>query len=131
MVAAALLNNDGKILVQKRKADGAHGGLWEFPGGKLEPGESPESGLIRELVEELGIRLEADSLEWVASSSEPADPDQARKPIVIELYTCRTWQGEPQCLDAQQLGWFAPAELAGLNMPPLDVDMIPALLRAI
>lgn len=115
--------------MQKRRADRAHGGLWEFPGGKLEAGEAPQIGLIRELSEELGIRIAAQSLQWVAHASE--DLPGAGRPIVISLYTCRSWQGEPQCLDAEELGWFAPAEISALAMPPLDVTLAEALLPTI
>ena len=125
VVAAALIDGEGRVLVQRRRADRAHGGLWEYPGGKLEPGEIPELGLIREIEEELGIGIGQESLAWVASAQEPGAP------IVISLYTCREWLGEPQLLDAEQLAWVVPSDLSSLEMPPLDVTLTRELLRRI
>src|SRR4051812_48774402 len=89
VVAAALIAPDGRILMQQRKLSAAFGGLWEFPGGKLEPGESPESALLREIDEELGIALDRHALQPLTFSSDPALPPAARQPHVILLYICR------------------------------------------
>lgn len=113
------------MLVQRRRADRAHGGLWEYPGGKLEPGETRELGLVREIEEELGIAIAPEALDWVACAEEPGSP------IVISLYTCRQWLGEPQLLDAAQLDWVAPGDLPSLEMPPLDVALTRELLLRI
>lgn len=131
VVAVALIDGLGRVLMQQRRADRAHGGLWEYPGGKLESGETAELGLIREIEEELGIRIAAEALDWVASAEEPVEMSGARAPIVISLYTCRQWQGEPQLLDAAQLAWVAPGDLPALDMPPLDVTLTQALLHRI
>ena len=128
VVAAAMIREDGRILVQRRKFGSRHGGLWEFPGGKIEPGESPESALLREIREELGVVLDPGSLDPLTFSSDPALPPQPRDPHVILLYTCRVWQGEPSCLASEEVGWFAPAEIPDLAMPPLDYPLARALL---
>lgn len=130
VVAVALIRQDRRILMQKRRFQRVHGGLWEFPGGKLEPGESPESALIREIVEELGVKLDPAALVPVSFASDPALPPAPRQPHVILLYSCRRWHGEPMCLDAEELGWFTLAALAGLDMPPLDVPLAAALAAA-
>jgi 8-oxo-dGTP diphosphatase len=131
VVAVALIAPGPRILMQRRKESRAFGGLWEFPGGKVEAGESPESALIREVEEELGIRLAAAALEPLTFASDPALPPASRQPHVILLYTARRWSGEPRCLDADSLGWFAPDEILRLPMPPLDVPLAKALIRAI
>ena len=121
VVAVALIDPGGRILLQQRRADRQHGGLWEFPGGKVEPRETAVAGLIREIDEELGLLLEEDELVWLAQA------EDAVAGIVISLYTCRRWTGEPRCLDAAAIGWFAPGELAPLPMPPLDRPLAAAL----
>ncbi len=131
VVAAALLRGDGRILLQRRRAGAMHGGLWEFPGGKVDAGESPESALIREIREELGVKLDLAAMAPLSFASDPAVPPAPREPFVILLYTCRRWQGEPHCLAGEEIAWFAACDLAGLSMPPLDVPLAQALLRAI
>ena len=125
VVAVALVDANGQILLQRRRPERHHGGLWEFPGGKLNPNETAIEGLLREVWEELGLRLAEADLQWLAQAEDPAAQ------IVIKLYTCRTWDGEPQCLDAAELGWFAASELAALAMPPLDVPLAQALQSAL
>ncbi len=131
VVAAALIRPDGQILLQRRRLGKAHGGLWEFPGGKIEPGESPESALIREIEEELGVLLDPDSLVPLAFASDSAQPPAPREPYVILLYTCRKWDGEPHCLDGEEVAWFAPDRVAGLDLVPLDIQLARALLDGI
>ena len=121
VVAIALIDRAGGILLQQRRADRQHGGLWEFPGGKVEAGETALSALIREIDEELGIAVQADRLFWLADA---ADPDGR---LVISLYTCCEWTGEPRCLDAAAIGWFAAHEMHALPMPPLDIPLAAAL----
>lgn len=117
VVAAALIDRNGRVLLQQRGAGRAHEGLWEFPGGKVEPGESLVKALIRELAEELDVTLDASDLDPLtfAGGSEQAH--------VILLYTCRRWRGEPRCLDAAQIGWFAPAAMQNLPLVALDVPL--------
>lgn len=127
VVAAALIDESGQALMQRRRLGGAHGGLWEFPGGKVEAGESPESALLREIEEELGVRLDPADLAPLAFSSDPRLPPAAREPYVILLYTCRSWLGTPHCREGEEIGWFAPSTLCELAMPPLDYPLARAL----
>lgn len=126
VVAAALIDGDGRVLVQQRPADKSMGGLWEFPGGKVEPGEAPEMALIRELREELGIDVERACLAPACFASEPL----GEKHLVLLLYICRKWGGIVQPLEAPAIKWVAPVQLHGLEMPPADRPLI-ALLEAL
>lgn len=125
VVAAALIDATGRTLVQQRPPDKAHGGLWEFPGGKVEPGEGPQSALARELSEELGILVDPDALEPVSFVA-GGEPDRR---ILLLLYACDRWQGEPAALDAVALRWDRPKALAALPMPPADYPLAAALAR--
>lgn len=126
VVAIALVRPDGRVLLQLRPQGKAHAGLWEFPGGKVEEGETFEQALAREIEEELGIRFEPRELVEIAQAADPATT-----PIAITLFACRNWFGEPAALDAETIGWFAAEELAALAMPPLDVPLAAALLGTI
>lgn len=117
VVAAALLDDQGRVLLQKRGPGRAHAGLWEFPGGKVEPAETLGQALIREIQEELGIVLDPTSLEPLGFASD------AEQPYVILLYTCRSWGGEAACLDAQEIGWFDAGALEKLELVPLDIPL--------
>ena len=123
VVAAALVDGDGRVLLQRRRQDRQHGGLWEFPGGKVEVDETPGQSLCREIAEELDLIIEPGDLVPVSFAT------QADLPHVILLYTCRTWRGEPRCLDGEAIAWFAPEDILGLDMPPLDVPLAQALLN--
>lgn len=127
VVAVALIDFNGRVLLQRRLVGSEHGGLWEFPGGKVEPGESPQAALLREIEEELGIRLDAQALVPLSFASDLEPPQPPRRALVILLYTCRTWQGEAECRDGEEIAWFAPGEIAGLAMPPLDYPLAAAL----
>ena len=136
VVALALVAENGTILLQQRRQGAAHGGLWEFPGGKVKAAESPELALIREIREELGITLDPSALVPLTFASDPAQPPAPREPYVVLLYTCRKWAGEPKCLEGEAIGWFtrdALAKLAsaGSQMPPLDIPLAHALLKSI
>ncbi|RJG55532.1 (deoxy)nucleoside triphosphate pyrophosphohydrolase [Sphingobium terrigena] len=120
VVAAALIDADGRVLVQQRPPGGSMAGLWEFPGGKLEPGETPEAALIRELEEELGIRTHASCLAPATFASEPLGD----KHLLLLLYVCRKWEGVAQARHATALQWVRPAQMYALDMPPADLPLI-------
>jgi len=122
VVAAALIEED-RVLVQQRPPGTSMAGLWEFPGGKLEPGEMPVAALVRELREELGIAVECAALVPLTFVSEPLG-DRA---LVLLLYHCRAWQGTPRPLHASALRWATRDGLRQLPMPPADVPLIAAL----
>jgi 8-oxo-dGTP diphosphatase len=123
VVAAALIDGAGKVLLQQRPPGKAMAGLWEFPGGKIEPGETPESALVRELEEELGIRVEEGALAPLSFASAPL----GERHLLLLLYACREWSGEPEALHASALRWASPAEMRSLPMPPADLPLIGAL----
>ena len=129
VVAAALLDGEGRILLQQRAPGRAMAGLWEFPGGKVEMGEQPEDALARELAEELGIEIDpADFTPACFASAEVSG-----RPMILLLYLCRRWRGEPAPLDASALAWLRPQEMIPHDMPPADAPLIPmveALLAA-
>lgn len=123
VVAAALIDSSGRVLVQQRPAGKQLAGLWEFPGGKIEPGETPEAALARELMEELGIAVAPDDLMPLSFAS-AAHGDRH---LLLLLYTCRRWSGDPVALDAVALCWTSAAELRTLPMPPADTPFIKAI----
>ena len=127
VVAAALVDGAGRVLLQQRAPGRAMAGLWEFPGGKVEAGERPEAALARELEEELGIRVDLASLAPAAFAS----ADNAGRRMLLLLYLCREWRGEPRALDAAALQWLRPAEMRALPMPPADEPLIPLLEKLI
>jgi 8-oxo-dGTP diphosphatase len=124
VAAVALVDADGRVLISKRPAGKPLGGLWEFPGGKVEQGEKPEAALIRELKEELGIDVAEACLAPLtfASHSYPGFH------LLMPLYVCRRWQGKVTPLEAQQLAWVRPLRLRDYPMPPADVPLIPHLI---
>ena len=124
VVACALVDADGRVLVAKRPAGKSMAGLWEFPGGKLEAGETPEAALIRELKEELDIDVTAACLAPLSFASH-AYPDFH---LLMPLYVCRKWQGMVRPREHQKLAWHRPRELFDLSMPPADMPLI-AMLR--
>ncbi len=123
VVAAALVNPQGKILLQKRPGDRSMPGLWEFPGGKIEPGETPEVALVRELKEELGIFVTPANLTPASFASEAL----GSKHLLLLLYVCRKWEEKPQPLHATKLCWADLNELGGFDMPPADRPLVTAL----
>lgn len=120
VVAAALVDTDGRLLVQQRPHGKPMAGLWEFPGGKIDPGETPERALIRELHEELGIDVEQACLAPAAFASEPLGD----RHLLLLLYICRKWRGTPEARHATVLRWVRPVELHRLEMPPADRPLI-------
>lgn len=126
VVAAALVDRDGRLLVQQRPEGLSMAGLWEFPGGKLEPGETPEQALIRELAEELAIDVDHACLAPACFASEAL----GEKHLLLLLYVCRKWRGTPVAQHASALRWVRPVELHALDMPPADKPLI-GLLEAL
>ncbi|WP_298191909.1 (deoxy)nucleoside triphosphate pyrophosphohydrolase [Novosphingobium sp.] len=127
VVALALLDRAGRVLMQRRPAARTHGGLWEFPGGKVEPGEGPAAALVREIAEELSITIDAADLAPLTFAASPHDG--TARPLVLLLYTCRRWQGEPVPEPGAELQWLQPEALGALSMPPLDEPLAAALVR--
>ncbi len=120
VVAAALVDADGRVLLQQRPAGKSLAGLWEFPGGKLEPGETPEDALIRELEEELGIAVPHACLAPAAFASAPL----GERHLLLLLYIARKWVGVPRALEATALKWVRPADMHALPMPSADRPLI-------
>ncbi len=121
--AVALIDRDGRVLLAQRPPGKSLAGLWEFPGGKVEPGESPETALIRELREELGIDTLASCLAPLTFASH-AYPDFH---LLMPLFACRKWTGIAQGVEGQTLAWVVPARLRDYPMPPADLPLIPIL----
>jgi 8-oxo-dGTP diphosphatase len=120
VVAAALVDGDGRVLLQQRAPGRQMAGLWEFPGGKVEPGERPEQALVRELAEELGIETE---IACIAPATF-ASAELGERHLLLLLYICRKWRGEPRPLDASALKWIRPNQMFALDMPPADTPLI-------
>jgi len=121
VVAAALVDGAGRVLMQQRPAKREHGGLWEFPGGKLEPGEGPAGALVRELREELAIDVVPEACVPLGFAAN--EGGKGARAVVLLLYGCRTWQGEPVSQEGAQIAWCAPDALGTLAMPPLDIPL--------
>lgn len=123
VAACALIDADGRVLLARRPEGKKMAGLWEFPGGKLAPGETPEAALIRELKEELGIDVSAACLAPFAFASH----EYERFHLLMPLYLCRRWKGLPMPRENQTLAWVRPRQLADYPMPPADKPLIPLL----
>ncbi|MXO98797.1 NUDIX domain-containing protein [Altererythrobacter xixiisoli] len=125
VVAAAIRRSDGSLLLQQRPAGKRHGGLWEFPGGKVESGEVPMQALQREIVEELAITIDIAALqpagfaETAAESGHPA--------LLLILYTADSWSGAVTPCEGQAWGWFTPAEAERLALAPMDRALLKKL----
>ena len=127
--AVALIDRDGRVLLAQRPEGKAMAGLWEFPGGKIESGETPEAALIRELHEELGIDTAASCLAPLsfASHSYAATQTHPAFHLLMMLYVCRRWQGRPQPVEGGKLKWVRPQQLRDYPMPAADIPLIAAL----
>ena len=121
--AVALVDADGRVLLSRRPEGRPMAGLWEFPGGKVEPGETPEEALIRELTEELGICTIESCLAPLTFASHSYDDFH----LLMPLFACRRWEGTPRPREGQELKWVRPEKLREHPMPPADIPLIPAL----
>ncbi len=124
VVAVALVDADNRILLAQRPPGKQLAGLWEFPGGKVDPGERPEEALIRELAEELGIKVEVACLAPLTFASHAYDEFH----LLMPLYICRKWNGFVEAREAQALKWVRSRELRDYPMPPADGPLIPPLV---
>jgi 8-oxo-dGTP diphosphatase len=123
VVAAALVDPDGRVLIAQRPEGKTMAGLWEFPGGKIEPGERPEECLIRELAEELGIAVKEACLAPFTFASHTYGGFH----LLMPLYICRRWEGTPQPLHHATLKWVRPRDMGAYPMPAADLPLIPML----
>ena len=124
VVACALIDADGRILIAQRPEGKSMAGLWEFPGGKVEAGERPEACLIRELSEELGISVKEECLAPLTFASHAYEDFH----LLMPLYVCRRWQGTPAAQEGQPLKWVRAGKLREFPMPPADEPLIPHLI---
>jgi len=124
VVACALVDADRRVLIAQRPEGKTLAGLWEFPGGKLEPGERPESTLIRELHEEIGITVKEACLAPLTFASHAYDDFH----LLMPLYICRRWEGDVIAREGQNLAWVRANKLRGYPMPPADIPLIPHLI---
>lgn len=123
VAACALVDSDGRILLAQRPEGKSLAGLWEFPGGKIEDGETPEAALIRELEEELGIATKTACLAPISFASHSYETFH----LLMPLYVCRKWQGTPQAREHAALKWVRPQALRDYPMPPADEPLVAAL----
>jgi 8-oxo-dGTP diphosphatase len=119
-----LVDDAGRVLVAQRPQGKSLAGMWEFPGGKIEPGESPEAALVRELAEELDVKVRIDDLEPAAFASHAYEAMH----LLMPLYLVRRWGGEPRAVEAAGLVWAAPTELQNYVMPPADAPLVRQLI---
>ncbi|MGB0087355.1 MAG: 8-oxo-dGTP diphosphatase MutT [Rhodomicrobiaceae bacterium] len=123
VAAVALIDEDGRVLITQRPLGKSMAGLWEFPGGKVEPGETPEHALIRELREELGIDIRQACLAPLTFASHSYEDFH----LLMPLFVCRRWDGEVTALEGQALAWVRATKLGDYPMPPADLPLIPIL----
>jgi len=124
VVAAALVDADHRVLIAQRPKEKTLGGLWEFPGGKINPDERPEEALIRELHEELGLTVKEPCLAPLIFASHRYEEFH----LLMPLYICRRWEGIATPREGQALKWVRPSKLRDYPMPPADAPLIPPLI---
>lgn len=123
VAACALVDVDGRVLITRRPEGKPMAGLWEFPGGKVEPGERPADALIRELAEELDIEVKDACLAPLTFASH----DYENFHLLMPLFVCRRWSGEVRPLEGQEIAWVRPVRLGDYPMPPADIPLVPML----
>ncbi len=123
VVAAALIDQEGRILIQQRPEGRSLAGLWEFPGGKIDAGENPENALVRELKEELNIDVQTDCLAPLTFASHAYEDFH----LLMPLYACRKWEGFVEPNEGQAVKWVRPRNMRQYPMPPADVPLIAML----
>ncbi len=124
VVAVALIDADGRVLLAQRPEGKAMAGMWEFPGGKIDPGETPEQAVHREMKEEIGVTLCENCFAPLTFVSHRYDTFH----LLMMLYVCRRWEGIPQPLEGQNLIWKHPKDMLKLPMPPADIPLVGALI---
>ena len=124
VAACALVDADGRVLIAQRPEGKSMAGLWEFPGGKIEPGEKPEAALIRELKEELGIDVKEACLAPLTFASHAYESFH----LLMPLFVCRRWDGQVRPREGQSIKWVRPRKLRDYPMPPADLPLIPMLI---
>ncbi|MCR4282308.1 MAG: 8-oxo-dGTP diphosphatase MutT [Bauldia sp.] len=125
VAACALVDIDRRVLITQRPEGKAMAGLWEFPGGKVEEGETPEATIVRELAEELGVETSPACLAPLTFASHAYDDFH----LLMPLYVCRRWSGIPEAREGQALKWVRAVDLRSYPMPPADLPLIPALIE--
>lgn len=128
VIACALIDAAGRVLLSRRPEGKAMAGLWEFPGGKCEPFETPEACLVRELREELDITVQPGGLAPLSFASHAYGPEGGDFHLLMPLYVCREWRGECRPMEGQALQWARPEHLSSYRMPPADAPLIAHLL---
>jgi 8-oxo-dGTP diphosphatase len=124
VAACALVDTDGRVLLSQRPPGKKLAGLWEFPGGKVEAGETPEAALVRELTEELGLTTKEDCLAPLTFASHSYDDFH----LLMPLFVCRRFEGQARGLEGQALKWVRPRDMRQYPMPPADEPLIPHLI---
>jgi 8-oxo-dGTP diphosphatase len=125
VAACALIDPQGRVLIAERPPGKSMAGLWEFPGGKVEPGERPEDAVIREMREELGVTIEESALSPLVFASHTY-PDFH---LLMPVFLCRRWEGMVSPTEGQKITWASPDELERFPMPPADAPLLPLLRR--
>lgn len=129
VVAAVLVDSQGRVLIGQRPEGKFDAGLWEFPGGKVERGESPEEALVRELHEELGIGVVPEDLSPLTFASRSLSRAVGGAHLLMPVYVCRKWSGTPESREHAAIQWVSPAELPHWPMPEADEPLFPVLME--